>query len=132
MKKYLKSRIKSTRLNGLPQELRAELRAARKEHGWNQTELGHRVGLPQGHVSGIEGGRIVPRFDTLLDLVRVLDRDLVLVPRSLVPAVTGLIRDHRAPDRAKGERPLYATDEEEEANQEEEDSDTKGGPNGLE
>jgi hypothetical protein len=72
------------------------------------------------HISGIETGKIVPRFDTLLDLVRVLDHDLLLVPRALVPAVQALIRDHRRPhrdtDADEGERPLYAEelDEEEE------------------
>ena len=67
------------------------------------------------HISGIESGKIVPRFDTLLDLVRVLDYDLLMVPRSLVPAVQALIRDHRNRDqhRDEGERSLYATDEDE-------------------
>ena len=66
------------------------------------------------HISGIETGKIVPRFDTLLDLVRVLDRDLLMVPRALVPAVQALIRDHRRPDRDvnadEGERSLYAAE----------------------
>ena len=63
------------------------------------------------HISGIETGKVVPRFDTLLDLVRVLDRDLLLVPRRIVPAVQALIRDYRQPqidpDGSDGERPLY-------------------------
>jgi hypothetical protein len=57
----------------------------------------------------------VPRFDTLLDLVRVLDRDLLMVPRALVPAVQALIRDYGSDrvtaDAEEGERPLYATDD---------------------
>jgi hypothetical protein len=53
----------------------------------------------------------VPRYDTLLDLVRVLDRDLLLVPRSLVPAVQSLIRAQKEPESA--EKSLYAVDEEE-------------------
>jgi transcriptional regulator with XRE-family HTH domain len=85
---------------------------ARQKRGWSQVELGRRVGMPQMHISGIETGKIVPRFDTLLDLVRVLDFDLVMVPRPLVPAVQGLIRDYRNPssdsDLDQGERPLYA------------------------
>jgi transcriptional regulator with XRE-family HTH domain len=107
------SHVKPTRLNGLPDALRHELIEERRKRGWSQAELGQRLGLPQTHISGIETGKIVPRFDTLLDLVRVLDRDLLLVPRTLVPAVQALIRDQRHPDRntdAEGERSLYAAE----------------------
>jgi len=104
------------RLNRLPEVLRRELKEARHKRGWSQAELGQRIGLPQMHISGIETGKIVPRFDTLLDLVRVLDRDLVMVPRALVPAMQALIRDHRHhdQDRSADERPLYAVADEEE------------------
>jgi transcriptional regulator with XRE-family HTH domain len=111
------SHIKAVRLNRLPAAIRRELVAARHKRGWSQAELGRRAGLPQMHVSGIETGKIAPRFDTLLDLVRVLDRDLLMVPRSLVPAVQALIRDdRRRTGRAAAEepeRPLYAADDDE-------------------
>ena len=114
----MSSHIKPARLNGLPDALRRELIEERHRRGWSQAELGQRLGLPQMHISGIETGKIVPRFDTLLDLVRVLGRDLLMVPRTLVPAVQALIRDHRRPDRDtdadEGERPMYAADGEEE------------------
>ncbi len=110
------SHIKPIRLNGLPDDLRHELIEERRKRSWSQAELGQRLGLPQMHISGIETGKIVPRFDTLLDLVRVLDHDLLTVPRTLVPAVQALIRDYRRPDRhadsTEGERPLYAVDDE--------------------
>jgi len=67
-------------MNGLPADIRRELLSARRKRGWSQAELGVRVGLPQMHISGIETGKVVPRFDTLLDLVRVLEHDLLLVP----------------------------------------------------
>lgn len=77
--------------------------------------MGRQVGLPQVHISAIETGKVVPRFDTLIDLVRVLEYDLVLVPRTLVPVVFALVRDHDRPDRSRdaeeGERPLYAIDD---------------------
>src|SRR5580698_8207163 len=110
----MSSHIKSVRLNGLPEALRLELIEERRKRGWSQAELGERAGLPQMHISGIETGKIVPRFDTLLDLVRVLDRDLLTVPRTLVPAVQALIRDHaRADHKAdsdEDELSLYADD----------------------
>jgi transcriptional regulator with XRE-family HTH domain len=95
--------------------MRKELKEARNKKGWSQRELGRHLGLPQMHVSGIESGKIVPRFDTLLDYVRGLDYDLVLVPRSLVPAVLALIREHKASSKPGGEeeRSLYAVDDDE-------------------
>jgi transcriptional regulator with XRE-family HTH domain len=66
------------------------------------------------HISNLENGKVVPRYDTLLDLVRILDRDLLLIPRALVPAVQALVRDHRNPQDSRyadeGEQPLYAPD----------------------
>ena len=114
----MSSHVKPLRLNALPDTLRRELIEARRIRRWSQAELGARLGLPQMHISGIETGKIVPRFDTLLDLVRVLDRDLLMVPRALVPAVQALLRGHRRPtattDTAEGERPIYAADIDEE------------------
>ena len=111
----IKKPIKPVRLDGLPADMRRELKEARRRRGWSQAELGKHAGLPQMHISGIESGKIVPRFDTLLDLVRVLDYDLLMVPRSLVPALQALIRDQRNQDehRDEGERSLYAAEEDE-------------------
>ena len=114
--------IRSARLNRIPDAMRHDLVETRNKRGWSQAELGRRVGLPQVHISGIETGKIMPRYNTLLDLVRVLGYDLLLVPRSLVPAVQSLIRDYRQPGSAtedEGERPLYATDDEGESNRHE-------------
>jgi HTH-type transcriptional regulator/antitoxin HipB len=113
MARDIKQRIKPLRLKGLPTELREHIKVARVQRGWGQRELGAQIGLPQPHISGIESGEIVPRFDTLLEIVRVLDLDLLLVPRSLVPAVQSLIRAQKQPESA--ERPLYAVDDEESA-----------------
>jgi transcriptional regulator with XRE-family HTH domain len=109
------SHIGKKRLEGLSDSLRKDLIAMRHNSGLSQADLGRRVGLPQVHISGIETGNVVPRFNTLLELVRVLEYDLLLVPRSLVPAVQSLVRDqHAGYDRnsAEGERPLYASDDE--------------------
>lgn len=107
------SPLKPKRLNGLPETMREALIAARRERGWSQETLGKRLGLPQMHISGIETGKIVPRFDTLLDLVRALDRDLLMVPRAIVPTVQALVRDHLHPESieraGEGERPLYGS-----------------------
>ena len=114
MKNYMDSHIKPIRLDGLPEDLRLALKKVRIQRGWTQAELGKRIGLPQTHISGIETGKVVPRFDTLLDLIRALGRDLLLVPRELVPAVQALIRDYQRNEgetHEDGERPLYAKED---------------------
>lgn len=102
----------SRRSGTLPAQLRQALVSARRDKDLSQAQLGKLVGLPQTHVSGIETGRIVPRYDTLLDLVRVLDHDLVLVPRNLVPVVEALLRERRHGSADEEERPLYEPDDE--------------------
>jgi transcriptional regulator with XRE-family HTH domain len=106
--------IKPLRPEGLPEEMRRELKQVRMKRGWSQRELGSRLGLPQMHISGIESGKIVPRYDTLLELVRILERDLLMIPRALVPVVQSLIRDHARQDQqGEGEeRSLYADGDE--------------------
>ncbi len=120
MKTNITDRIKPLRLGGLPADMRRELKEARVGRGWSQRELGSRLGLPQMLISGIESGKIVPRYDTLLELIRILDRDLLMVPRALVPAVRLLIRDHFRPDQQgeSEERALYAAADDEQKTQE--------------
>ena len=105
--------MRPIRLKSLPEDLRRQIREARKAKGWSQQELAQEAGLAQRHISAIETGKIVPRYDTLLDVLRVLDRDLVLVPRELLSAVQALLRDYRnrTASGEASERPLYAVDE---------------------
>ena len=120
MKLNIIKNIRPLRLGALPEDMRRALKDAREKRGWTQRDLASRVGLTQTHISGIESGKIVPRYDTLLELVRILDHDLLMVPRALVPVVQSLIRDHLQPDE-KGdgeERSLYADDADEESSEE--------------
>jgi len=103
--------IKPLRQKALPAEMRRALTQARAKYGWSQRDLASRLGVGQRHISGIESGKIVPRYDTLLEIVRMLDHDLIMVPRALVPVVQSLIRDHLKDQPGEGEeRPLYAAD----------------------
>jgi transcriptional regulator with XRE-family HTH domain len=111
--------IRPLRLGALPEDMRLALKDAREKRGWTQRDLASRLGLTQTHISGIESGKIVPRYDTLLELVRILDSDLLMVPRALVPVVQSLIRDHARPDQGEGDdRSLYADDADEESSKE--------------
>jgi transcriptional regulator with XRE-family HTH domain len=109
------SKIKALRLEQLPEDMRIALKVARAKRHWSQRELAKQVGLTQAHVSGIESGKIVPRYDTILELIRVLGHDLIMVPRAVVPAVLALIRDYSHLGPGDGEaRPLYANMREDE------------------
>ena len=111
--------IKPLRMKALPAELRRAVIQARQKRGWSQRDLASRLSIGQRHISGIESGKIVPRYDTLLEVVRVLDRDLIMVPRALVPVVQSLIRGHLWDQSGEGgERPLYAVDRDEDGSAE--------------
>lgn len=109
----------SLRPKALPAELRRALIEARQKRGWSQRDLASRLGIGQRHISVIESGKIVPRYDTLLEMVRMLDRDLIMVPRALVPVVQSLVRDHLKDQEGEGEeRSLYAADRDYDSSQE--------------
>lgn len=117
--KGIKGTVRPLRQKTLPAELRQALRAARRKRGWSQRELARRLGVAQRHISGIESGKIVPRYDTLLEIARILDRDLIMVPRALVPVVQSLVRDHLKDQPGEGEeRPVYAAEGEEDETRE--------------
>ena len=111
--------VKPLRLKALPVEMHHALIEARKKHDWSQRDLSSRLGIGQRHISGIESGKIVPRYDTLLEIVRMLGCDLIMVPRALVPIVQSLVRDHLKDEHGEGEeRSLYAADRYEDNSQE--------------
>lgn len=80
-------------------EILTQLKAARIALGMKQFELGSKLGLPQSHVSSIENGKSDPRLSTTQDMARILDHELMLIPRELIPHVNAMIRgtDHRKP-----------------------------------
>lgn len=95
----------------LPHRIRSAIRTTRKDRGWSQSAVARRVGLTQKHLSQIESGKVVPRFDTLLDVVRVLGLDLVIVPRSLAPTVDAMVHDLTRPDAQSAMlAPMFASE----------------------
>ena len=69
-----------------------QLKSARQKLGLKQSELGDKLGLPQSHVSKIEQGANDPRLSTVTDMARVLDQELVLIPRQMVAAVRAFLK----------------------------------------
>lgn len=68
------------------------LKAARERKGLSQRALGAKAGIPQSHISKIENGVVDLRISSLVELARVLDLELTLVPRKKLPAVRAIIR----------------------------------------
>ena len=68
------------------------LKAARERKGLSQRALSAKAGVPQSHISKIESGAVDLRLSSLVELARVLDLELTLVPRKKLPAVRAIIR----------------------------------------
>jgi transcriptional regulator with XRE-family HTH domain len=58
----------------------------------SQRALSGRSGLTQAHISQIETGSLEPGLSSFIDMARGLDLELVLVPKKLLPAVQGILR----------------------------------------
>lgn len=72
--------------------LAAGLKQARENKGLSQRALGTRIAVPQSHISKIESGKVDIKASSLIEFARALDLEIMLVPRSLVPAVEALSR----------------------------------------
>ena len=83
------------------------IKAKRISSGLTQAEFGQKLGLPQSHVSKIEQELTDPRLSTVVEMVRVLDAELILVPRELIGAVLALV------EGSSPQEPMWMTDEEE-------------------
>jgi predicted transcriptional regulator len=68
-----------------------QLRSIRQKAGIKQATLGDKLGLPQSHISKIEQGATDPRLSTVSNMARVLDQQLMLVPRQQVLQVKALL-----------------------------------------
>jgi transcriptional regulator with XRE-family HTH domain len=86
------------------EDIAASIKAARTAKGFTQKQLGERVGLPQSHISKIEGGNVDLQISSLVEIARALDLELKLVPRRTVPAIEGVLRSQR--ERSETSRTL--------------------------
>ena len=81
------------------------MKIARQEKGLKQSEFGNKLGLPQSHISKIERGETDPRLSTVVDMARIVDRELILVPRRLAPAIRPMI------EGGHDQEPMWKPDE---------------------
>lgn len=96
------------------------LKAARQSKGLSQRALSQASGVPQSHISNIERGAVDLRISSLIQLARLLDLEVTLVPRKAVPAVDSIVRStarRLSPSAsieeplAEAVRPAYSLDE---------------------
>ncbi len=85
------------------------LREARLKKQLSQQDLAGKLGLGQRQISDLERATIDPRLSTIQNVARVLDLEVMLIPRRLITVVVGLLR-------AGGDanRPLYSLGDENE------------------
>jgi len=76
------------------------LRDAREARSLSQRALSAKAGVPQSHISKIENGAVDLRVSSLVALARVLDLELVIVPRKAMPAVQSIARSSSAGTQA--------------------------------
>ena len=88
------------------EHITSTLKTARKTKGFSQRELSKRAGVPQSHISKIENGTVDLRLSSLVALARILDLELMLVPRKTVSAVQSIVRQaaQSTPTDSKAER----------------------------
>jgi HTH-type transcriptional regulator/antitoxin HipB len=87
-----------------------ELCQARKKKGMTQSMLARSVGLPQSHISDIERGRIDLRLSTLIQITRVLNHEITMVPRQLDMYIKSIIEGREEVDT----EPRFLPDQDEE------------------
>jgi transcriptional regulator with XRE-family HTH domain len=78
------------------EDLIRQIRDRRTEAGISQRALSARSGLTQGHISQIETGTLEPGLSSFIDMARALDLEVTLVPKKLLPAVQGILRQSQA------------------------------------
>jgi transcriptional regulator with XRE-family HTH domain len=93
------------------------LRKARLALGLSQFELSQKLGVTQGTISRAEAGRDL-RASTLIEIARVLDLDLMIVPRRLRSNIEVMVEgartsDHTAVYTGAGDEPYYEGDRDE-------------------
>ncbi|WP_081738832.1 helix-turn-helix domain-containing protein [Mesorhizobium ciceri] len=68
------------------------LKSAREAQALSQRGLGARAGVPQSHISKIESGKVDLQLSSLIQLARLLDLEVKLVPKKALPAVDSVVR----------------------------------------
>lgn len=80
-------------------DLFSSLSKVRRLKGVTQTKLSQLLKLPQSYISQVEQGKHDVKTSTLLNWARVLDLELMLIPRQQVPTVSYLIQTNKTDEK---------------------------------
>ena len=69
-----------------------QIKEAREAKGLSQRALSKKVGIPQSHISKIENGIVNLQLGSLIELARVLDMELMLIPRHVEKITTQIVK----------------------------------------
>jgi len=88
------------------------LKAARLHAKLSQRALSQKVKVPQAQISKIENAAVDLKVSTLINLARSLDLEVVLIPRSDLPAVSAVMKHARQKhDDIPPQRAAYTLDD---------------------
>lgn len=79
----------------LMEQIGASLRKARKEKNLSQKEVSKYLGIPQSHISKIEGGLVDLRTSSLVHFAQIVGLDMMLIPSILEPLVKMVVKGER-------------------------------------
>jgi HTH-type transcriptional regulator/antitoxin HipB len=85
------------------------LKQARKKKKLTQRDLAQLAGIPQSHLSNFENGKVNIGLSSFIEIVRLLELELVLIPRQYVPAIKSLMQSKSQDDAPT---PAFTADEE--------------------
>ena len=95
------------------QYIAQQLKETRENMGLSQRELSARTGVPQSHISKIEGGNVNLRLSSLVAIARALELELALIPRKYLSAVNSIVDGVNSETGGKPPRPAYSLNGEE-------------------
>ncbi|MBL4574475.1 MAG: helix-turn-helix transcriptional regulator [Opitutaceae bacterium] len=76
-----------------------QIKEAREAKGLSQRALSKKVGIPQSHISKIENGTVNLQLSSLIELARVLELELMLVPKKAQKAAGVIVNDTKRTNR---------------------------------